>query len=76
VDDRSAVMPSPKPPTINGRIQITPYALKDGQQWYGALRFSLRGHQLGDDVVLHERPCKSAQEARAVATHYVNEAYK
>ena len=59
--------------TIDGRIQITPYALKEGTKWFGALRFTLRGHQLGDDVILRERPCNSATQAKAVAAQYVSE---
>jgi len=76
MDDGSAGLPASRPATINGRIQITPYARKQGQQWFGALRFSLRGHQLGKDLVLRDKPCKSATEAQAVAARYVTEAYK
>jgi len=67
---------APRPMTINGRVTITPYALDEGERWFGALRFSLRGCRLGDDLVLREQPCKSAMEAKAVAAHYVDEAYK
>ena len=67
---------APRPPTIDGKVTITPYALDDGEWWFAALRFSLRGFQLGDDLVLRERPCTSANEAKAVADHYVAEAYK
>ena len=75
MDDGSVGSPLGKPATFNGRIQITPYALPIGRRWFAALRFSLRGHKLGDDLVLREQPCASAEEARTVAKQYIHLAY-
>ena len=77
MDNEINRLPSaPRPPTIDGRIHIAPFALDEGERWFPALRFILRGQKLGDDLVLREKPYESAMQAKAVANLYVSEAYK
>ena len=54
-----------------GRIVITPYTVFENGRWFAALSFSLRGVKLGNDLVLRERPCRTADEALREARQYV-----
>jgi len=54
-----------------GRIVITPYTVSENGRWFAALSFSLRGVTLGNDLVLRERPCRTADEALREARRYV-----